>query len=454
MIKRKAGIHKKNRITFRLPIAFFEAYMIIFEENVAEKIERSNYNNSIQVIKDKIRIDSHLFESFFAPTIDQISFHLKEMFNDYGHAGDLTDIVLVGGFTECILVQNVLHENFRNKHFIIPKGAEVAVIEGAVLCGHQPYQKIIIPPLQGLSNSILTNLSQLNKGDFKDLVALGTFASYENKVYLAGPCNTGKSSLASILIGEKIPKTWVSTDGLIIHFGRNGIDLLERKMIPLQIGSGDVLTKLLLGHPELKQQPSQHTAYRSRQNVDERKVHNAPMSSHSHTDNESSILMKTERDVLRQEQTKHSTESKKQSFDGRPVSPVEFDQKRQTYTARYIQEDVLNKIKKGTYVMNIAPSDLVDFGGQKSFDMTHQLFIQHRGTFILMFDGRKGLYTELEEYQPGNVTAASILEHWINSVLTYSSYSDDKMPRIMFAATHSDQFSKVSLTVVINYSAI
>lgn len=87
-----------------------------------------------------------------------------------------------------------------------------------------------------MSDSILTKLSQLNRNDFKDLVASGTFATYENRVYLAGPCNIGKSSLASILIGEPIPKTWFSTDGLIIYFGRNGIDLQLRKMIPLRQG--------------------------------------------------------------------------------------------------------------------------------------------------------------------------------------------------------------------------
>ncbi|CAG2222419.1 unnamed protein product [Mytilus edulis] len=112
------------------------------------------------------------------------------------------------------------------------------------------------------------------------------------------------------------------------------------------------------------------------------------------------------------------------------------------HTAHSIQDDLLEKIKKGTNIMNIAPSDLVDFGGQKSFDMTHQLFIQHRGTFILMFDGRKGLYTVLTEYPQGDVTAASILEHWINSVLTYCNKTEDKMPRILFAATHSDSFSE------------
>lgn len=87
-----------------------------------------------------------------------------------------------------------------------------------------------------MSESILTKLSNLNRDDFKNLVALGTFDSYENRVFLAGPCNIGKSSLASILIAEAIPKTWRSTDGLIIHFGRNGIDLEHRKMIPLKKG--------------------------------------------------------------------------------------------------------------------------------------------------------------------------------------------------------------------------
>jgi GTPase SAR1 family protein len=38
--------------------------------------------------------------------------------------------------------------------------------------------------------------------------------------------------------------------------------------------------------------------------------------------------------------------------------------------------------------MEIAPSDLVDFRGQRSFDMTHQLFMRQKGTFVLMFNGK------------------------------------------------------------------
>lgn len=72
--------------------------------------------------------------------------------------------------------------------------------------------------------------------ELKKLITKGTFESYENRVYLAGPCNSGKSSLASILIGGKVVTKWCSTDGLIIYFGRNGILLKQKKMIPLGIG--------------------------------------------------------------------------------------------------------------------------------------------------------------------------------------------------------------------------
>jgi hypothetical protein len=40
-----------------------------------------------------------------------------------------------------------------------------------------------------------------------------------------------------ILIGEDISQHWKSTDGLIIYFGRNGIDLKNKEMVPLNQGN-------------------------------------------------------------------------------------------------------------------------------------------------------------------------------------------------------------------------
>jgi hypothetical protein len=59
------------------------------------------------------------------------------------------------------------------------------------------------------------------RDEIKELLSKGTFISYENCVYLGGACNVGKTTLASILIGEEIPQHWKSTDGLTIYFGIN-----------------------------------------------------------------------------------------------------------------------------------------------------------------------------------------------------------------------------------------
>lgn len=73
--------------------------------------------------------------------------------------------------------------------------------------------------------------------EMKDHQSKGTFISYENCVYLGGGCNVGKSTLASVLIGEEIPQHWKSTDGLNIYFGRNGIDVRNKEMVPLKQGN-------------------------------------------------------------------------------------------------------------------------------------------------------------------------------------------------------------------------
>lgn len=71
-----------------------------------------------------------------------------------------------------------------------------------------------------------------------------------------------------------------------------------------------------------------------------------------------------------------------------------------------LQADILDEVKNGQYRIDVAPSDLVDFGGQKSYDMTHQLFIQHGGSFVLLFDARFGLHENLQEYPQGDINAA------------------------------------------------
>lgn len=84
-----------------------------------------------------------------------------------------------------------------------------------------------------------------------------------------------------------------------------------------------------------------------------------------------------------------------------------------------LQTDILEEVRNRQYKIQIAPSDLIDFGGQKSYDMTHQLFIQHTGSFLLMFDGRYGLHEEID-----GVTAKGCIMLTLN-IIMHNHQNDD-----------------------------
>ncbi|CAC5403813.1 unnamed protein product [Mytilus coruscus] len=304
-----------------------------------------------------------------------------------------------------------------------------------------PFQKKIpIDSIKTGSESLLHRFKRMEPDDFKMFIAKGEYESYENRVYLAGACNVGKSCLASILIGEEIQKKWISTNGLTIYFGRNGINLEDKKMVTLVKSDTNIMKKLLLGNPNIVEKP----VLSEPRNVNEEA-----------TDHEDSALKLSELNTVDKEfkysDQKQENKSPSKTKDENPNVPSltenvktnlpSYPQMYPKHKVFTIQSDILKEIRTGEYKIKIAPSDLVDFGGQRCFDMTHQLFIQHKGTFVLMFDGRYELHTPLEEYPQGE-TGKDILVHWVNSILLYCKEDDDLLPLILFAATHSDCLEK------------
>jgi hypothetical protein len=165
---------------------------------------------------------------------------------------------------------------------------------------------------------------------------------------------------------------------------------------------GDVLSKVLRGQPDIKQEKHPSKYDKSLPEI-EKKMRSPPankkkMTSEKHPTAESKAILseKTDTELVKGARNKdtHKGLSKPQ-LQAQKMS-------KQSYIT--IHEDIKEELRKGNYKVNIAPSDLVDFGGQKSFDMTHQLFIQHKGEFILMFNGKFDLCDPLPEYPQGDVT--------------------------------------------------
>jgi anti-sigma28 factor (negative regulator of flagellin synthesis) len=171
---------------------------------------------------------------------------------------------------------------------------------------------------------------------------------------------------------------------------------------------GDVLSKVLRGQPDLKHE--EHPSKYGESLPKRRKIMRLPPATNK--------KMTSEKYQAAESKAIFSDKAYTAPFEGAnkedthtglsKAQPQAQKMSKQSYIT--IHEDIKEELRKGNYKVNIAQSDLVDFGGQKSFDMTHQLFIQHKGEYILMFNGRFEFCDPLPEYPQENVTTECKLE--------------------------------------------
>ncbi|CAG2236741.1 unnamed protein product [Mytilus edulis] len=245
--------------------------------------------------------------------------------------------------------------------------------------------------------------------EFQRMLSRGEYLSYENRLSLGGPCRAGKSTLISILIGQQIPLQWNSTDGLVIYFGRNGIDIDKQKMVPLQEGMFDI--------------------WRDR---DMSFCKNSSGMPNVETDSEQIIIQKTTtiRSVNTEVQALLTAES-----------PTKYTQDNNK-TIKYSTDQFATKA-------NVAMNKHVKkhFGGtqmprkaclqqlQKS-----NIRLQEAATSVRYFRRKhKVVTTNIHGLHIISHFITAILKLWVDSVLTYAEDTDDIMPMILFAATHRDQ---------------
>ncbi|XP_062582494.1 heat shock 70 kDa protein 12A-like [Saccostrea cucullata] len=141
--KREQVISKISHLVHLLiPIALTE----IFKEQTNKKgmhdaimkaliKESTHKNEDITSLQGKLELPIESYQKFFTPTIEKLVDHLSKMFRE--EVGPGVDVILmVGGFSECELVQEKLAKHFGNKRLVIPYQAGLAVLKGAVFFGH------------------------------------------------------------------------------------------------------------------------------------------------------------------------------------------------------------------------------------------------------------------------------------------------------------------------------
>lgn len=133
--KMSIRVDQTNTVNVTLPFALIDLVKR-YRGKMETALEQSTYSCTVKYRKQKIFIMPATLRDLFEPTITALVEHIEAMLRQ-AELRDLKAIVMVGGFSECKLVQHKVMERFgRNIPIIIPYETEFAVLKGAVLFGH------------------------------------------------------------------------------------------------------------------------------------------------------------------------------------------------------------------------------------------------------------------------------------------------------------------------------
>ncbi|CAC5380032.1 unnamed protein product [Mytilus coruscus] len=137
-VKRIIGPDRDSKVNISIPyVSINKCCSKILDKDIDSVLSASKYANEISIKGDKMRIDPEIIKDIFNPTIQSIVTLMKDIF-DREQSFEVNQILLVGGFSECSLVQDAIKRAFPDKRIINPDEAGLAVLKGACLFGHKP----------------------------------------------------------------------------------------------------------------------------------------------------------------------------------------------------------------------------------------------------------------------------------------------------------------------------
>lgn len=135
--KRSIKTDQKNKVVITLPVTIIDLVKSKHKK-FETAVENSRYRDGVNFNKQKLHINPDVFRGLFKPTIDALIKHIRKLLTSDKLSG-LNTILMVGGFSECELVQDAVRAEIgAPRRLIIPEEAGLAVLKGAVLFGHQP----------------------------------------------------------------------------------------------------------------------------------------------------------------------------------------------------------------------------------------------------------------------------------------------------------------------------
>ncbi|KAK3603242.1 hypothetical protein CHS0354_007572 [Potamilus streckersoni] len=133
--KREMQPKKDSTITLRIPMSLINIFQDETGKVLQETITQTEFAERVKIISDKIKLDGTFFREFFSKAIQNITSFIRGLLQNKNLEG-VKSIIMVGGFSECQLLQDSIMSSFPEISTIIPQDASLAVLKGAVLYGH------------------------------------------------------------------------------------------------------------------------------------------------------------------------------------------------------------------------------------------------------------------------------------------------------------------------------
>ncbi|KAL5012615.1 hypothetical protein ScPMuIL_011166 [Solemya velum] len=128
-----------DKVTVKIPVQLTDAFEKQSGETIASVIEQTRYAKKLNWVGDKMRMEAKVFLDLFENCKNNIVGQIKEIMAEPEVKG-VSTILMVGGFSECQVIQDAIRKAFPDKKIIIPDQAGLAVLKGAVIFGYNPEQ--------------------------------------------------------------------------------------------------------------------------------------------------------------------------------------------------------------------------------------------------------------------------------------------------------------------------
>ncbi|XP_053390948.1 heat shock 70 kDa protein 12B-like [Mercenaria mercenaria] len=89
----------------------------------------------VKLVGVKLRVEARVAKLFFETPIRNIVSHIKNLLQEPVNQG-VAAVLMVGGFSESLMLQEAIRNNFPSLGVIVPNEAGLVVLKGAVIFGH------------------------------------------------------------------------------------------------------------------------------------------------------------------------------------------------------------------------------------------------------------------------------------------------------------------------------